>query len=85
MNVHLLYLIERRDEKKRFDHLIQDQTMGALAQANMLQRFENRQDDYSALAETHEECLETVWKLVTARQDLEHNATLYTIMSNHFK
>ncbi|GJT13200.1 hypothetical protein Tco_0860242 [Tanacetum coccineum] len=50
-----------------------------------LQRFENRQDDYSALAETHEECLETVWKLVTARQDLEHNATLYTIMSNHFK
>nr|GEW99589.1 hypothetical protein [Tanacetum cinerariifolium] len=59
--------------------------MGALAQADMPKRFENLQDDYSALAETHEECSETLRKLVTARQDLEHSATLYTNMSNRFK
>ncbi|GJW25932.1 hypothetical protein Tco_0039743 [Tanacetum coccineum] len=39
----------------------------------MLQRFENRQDDYSALAETHEECLETVRKLVTTSLEKERN------------
>ncbi|GKF91944.1 hypothetical protein Tco_0275645 [Tanacetum coccineum] len=58
---------------------------GALAQADMLKRFENLQDDYSALAETHEECSETLRKLVTARQDIEHSATLYTNMSSRFK
>nr|GEV40535.1 hypothetical protein [Tanacetum cinerariifolium] len=57
----------------------------ALAQADKLQTFENLQDDYSALAKTHKECSKTVKKLVTVRLDLEHNAKLYTNVSNHFK
>ncbi|GJT67995.1 hypothetical protein Tco_1019475 [Tanacetum coccineum] len=42
-------------------------------------------NDYSTLAKTHKECSKTVQKLVTARQDLEHNVKLYTNMSNRFK
>ncbi|GKD92260.1 hypothetical protein Tco_1372097 [Tanacetum coccineum] len=56
-----------------------------MAQAEILQRIENLQDDYSTLPETHEGCSNTVRKLVTARQDLEHNSNLYTNMSNRFK
>nr|GEX22087.1 hypothetical protein [Tanacetum cinerariifolium] len=41
---------------------------GAMAQINILERFENLQEDYSKLAETHDECSDTVWKLVTARK-----------------
>nr|GEV73739.1 hypothetical protein [Tanacetum cinerariifolium] len=49
------------------------------------QRFENLQEDYSKLAETHDECSDTVRKLVTARQDLEHHAKLYIDMAKRYK
>ncbi|GKB56073.1 hypothetical protein Tco_0912259 [Tanacetum coccineum] len=58
---------------------------GTMAQADILERFENLQDDYTRLVETHDECSETVMKLVTARQDLEHNAKLYTDMADRYK
>ncbi|GKC26748.1 putative reverse transcriptase domain-containing protein [Tanacetum coccineum] len=57
----------------------------AMAQTDILERFENLQDDYTRLAETHDECSDTIRKLVTARQDLEHNAKLYTDMANCYK
>ncbi|GJY05342.1 hypothetical protein Tco_0371282 [Tanacetum coccineum] len=57
----------------------------AMAQANNLERFENLQDDYTKLAEAHRECSDTVRKLVTARQDLEHNVKLYTDMTDRYK
>ncbi|GKF77339.1 hypothetical protein Tco_0229809, partial [Tanacetum coccineum] len=40
----------------------------------MLERFENLLADYDNLVEAHAECPEMVRKLVTTRQDLEHNA-----------
>ncbi|GJR39388.1 retrovirus-related pol polyprotein from transposon TNT 1-94 [Tanacetum coccineum] len=58
---------------------------GAMAQTDMLERFENLLADYDALAETHSECSETVRKLVDARLDLEHNAKLYTDAMNRYK
>ncbi|GJX18762.1 hypothetical protein Tco_0221439 [Tanacetum coccineum] len=58
---------------------------GAMAQTDILKRFENLQDDYNRLADTHAECPDTVWKLVTARQDLKHNARLYTDVINRYK
>ncbi|GKG51222.1 hypothetical protein Tco_0541606, partial [Tanacetum coccineum] len=47
--------------------------------------FETLYDDYSALVEAHDGCSDTVRKLVTAQQDLEHNPNLYTNISNRFK
>ncbi|GJX62121.1 hypothetical protein Tco_0295021 [Tanacetum coccineum] len=58
---------------------------GAMAQTDILERFENLLADYDTLADTHAECSETVWKLVTARQDLDHNAKLYTDAINHYR
>nr|GEU65187.1 hypothetical protein [Tanacetum cinerariifolium] len=58
---------------------------GAMAQTDILKRFENLQDDYTRLAETHVKCSDTVKKLVTAWHDLEHNAKLYTDMANRYK
>ncbi|GJY13565.1 hypothetical protein Tco_0382874 [Tanacetum coccineum] len=58
---------------------------GAMDQTDILKRFENLQDDYNRLANAHAECLDTVWKLVTARQDLKHNARLYTDVINCYK
>ncbi|GKB91209.1 hypothetical protein Tco_0963481 [Tanacetum coccineum] len=58
---------------------------GAMTQADILERFENLQDDYTRLAETHDECSETVRKLVTARQDLDHNAKLYSDTADRYK
>ncbi|GKD06927.1 hypothetical protein Tco_1186612, partial [Tanacetum coccineum] len=52
---------------------------------DMLERFENLQDDYNRLVNAHAECLDIVQKLVTAHQDLEHNARLYTDAINHYK
>ncbi|GKD12207.1 hypothetical protein Tco_1196614, partial [Tanacetum coccineum] len=51
---------------------------------DMLERFENLQDDYNRLVNAHAECLDIVRKLVTAHQDLEHNARLYTDAINHY-
>ncbi|GKE38673.1 hypothetical protein Tco_1462078 [Tanacetum coccineum] len=58
---------------------------GALAQTDILERFENLQADYNQLAETHSECGDTVQKLVKARLDLEHNANLYINMADRYK
>ncbi|GJW74956.1 hypothetical protein Tco_0134326 [Tanacetum coccineum] len=58
---------------------------GAMAQTDMLERFENLLANYDALAETHSECLETIQKLVDARLDLKHNAKLYTNAMSHYK
>ncbi|GKD37032.1 hypothetical protein Tco_1257239 [Tanacetum coccineum] len=52
---------------------------GALAQTDILERFENLQADYDKLAET--KCEETIRKVVQARLDLQHNATLYNDMN----
>nr|GEW33880.1 putative reverse transcriptase domain-containing protein [Tanacetum cinerariifolium] len=57
----------------------------AMAQTDILERFENLQDDYTKLVEAYGECSNTVRKLVTARQDLEHNVKLYTDMADHYK
>ncbi|GJZ98615.1 hypothetical protein Tco_0671068 [Tanacetum coccineum] len=57
----------------------------AMAQTDILERFENLLADYDTLADTHAECSETVWKLVTAREDLEHNAKLYTDAINSYR
>ncbi|GKD50330.1 hypothetical protein Tco_1279306 [Tanacetum coccineum] len=58
---------------------------GALAQTNILERFEHLQADYEKLAETHSECEETVGKLIQARVDLEHNAKLYNDMVKRYR
>ncbi|GJS99311.1 hypothetical protein Tco_0820481 [Tanacetum coccineum] len=58
---------------------------GAMAQTDILERFKNLLPDYDTLADTHAECLETVRKLVTAREDLEHNAKLYTNAINRYR
>ncbi|GKB12632.1 hypothetical protein Tco_0846555 [Tanacetum coccineum] len=58
---------------------------GSMAQTNILERFENLLAEYDTLADTHVECSETVRKLVTARQDLEHNANLYTDAINRYR
>ncbi|GJV30776.1 hypothetical protein Tco_1391176 [Tanacetum coccineum] len=58
---------------------------GAMAQTDMLERFENILADYDNLAEAHAECSEMVQKLVTTRQDLEHNVRLYTDAINRLK
>ncbi|GJU61263.1 hypothetical protein Tco_1243098 [Tanacetum coccineum] len=39
----------------------------------------------ACLADAHAECSDTVWKLVTSCQDLEHNARLYTDAINCYK
>ncbi|GKG47764.1 hypothetical protein Tco_0507249, partial [Tanacetum coccineum] len=58
---------------------------GAMAQTDMLKRFENLLADYDSLAETHAECSKMVRKLVDARVDLEHNAKLYMDAVNHLR
>ncbi|GKA56075.1 hypothetical protein Tco_0755147 [Tanacetum coccineum] len=58
---------------------------GAMAQTNILERLENLLADYDTLADTHAECSKMVRKLVTAREDLEHNAKLYTDAINLYR
>ncbi|GKB61790.1 hypothetical protein Tco_0917976 [Tanacetum coccineum] len=58
---------------------------GALAQTDILKRFEHLQANFDRLAETHSECGETVRKLVQARLDLAHSSHLYTTLSNQCK
>ncbi|GKF97237.1 hypothetical protein Tco_0293058, partial [Tanacetum coccineum] len=50
-----------------------------------LERLENLLADYDTLADTHAECSKTVRKLVNAREDLEHNAKLYTDAINLYR
>nr|GEW48404.1 hypothetical protein [Tanacetum cinerariifolium] len=49
------------------------------------ERFENLLADYDTIANTHVECSKTVQKLVTAHEDLEHNAKLYTDAINRYR
>nr|GEW36315.1 hypothetical protein [Tanacetum cinerariifolium] len=58
---------------------------GALAQADMLERFENLHADYNSLAETHAECGNTVWRLLEAREASQQSSRLYLEMSEWFK
>ncbi|GJW55937.1 hypothetical protein Tco_0100022 [Tanacetum coccineum] len=44
---------------------------GAMDQTDMLERFENLQEDYDRLANAHAECLETIQKLALRIQELE--------------
>nr|GFD29299.1 hypothetical protein [Tanacetum cinerariifolium] len=57
---------------------------GALAQADILERFKSLYDTYAKLIKTHAGCEETVKKLVTTRVDLRHNADLYKNMSERY-
>nr|GFB57761.1 hypothetical protein [Tanacetum cinerariifolium] len=58
---------------------------GAMAQTDMLERFENLLVGYDALAKTHFECSKTVGKLLDARLDLEHNVKLYNSAINRYQ
>ncbi|GJU38447.1 hypothetical protein Tco_1191404 [Tanacetum coccineum] len=58
---------------------------GALAQEDIMERFENLQADYNSLSETHSECADTVRKLVQARLDLAHSSHLYTNLADRYK
>nr|GEX79395.1 hypothetical protein [Tanacetum cinerariifolium] len=60
-------------------------TRGALAQTNILERFECLQTDFDQLVEAHSACGETVGKLVQARLDLAHSSYLYTTLSDRCK
>ncbi|GJU53002.1 hypothetical protein Tco_1226716 [Tanacetum coccineum] len=57
----------------------------ALAQTEILERFEHLQADYDKLDEIHSECEEMVRKLVQARLYLEHNAKLYNDMADRYR
>ncbi|GJY91294.1 hypothetical protein Tco_0506490, partial [Tanacetum coccineum] len=58
---------------------------GALAQTDILERFENLQADFGKLAESHAECGDLDGKLVQARLDVKHSSDLYNSMSDLFK
>ncbi|GJX38318.1 hypothetical protein Tco_0251621 [Tanacetum coccineum] len=57
---------------------------GALAQTDILERFEHLQTDFNWLAETHTGCGDTVRQLMDARQLSQHNSRLYLDMSKRF-
>nr|GEZ66703.1 hypothetical protein [Tanacetum cinerariifolium] len=88
--VHLAPLAAQEESNALPNHIALERAWftlasGAMAQTDILERFENLQDDYTRLAETHVKCSDTVKKLVTAWRDLEHNAKLYTDMENRYK
>ncbi|GKC30899.1 hypothetical protein Tco_1038193 [Tanacetum coccineum] len=58
---------------------------GALAQTDILERFENLQANFDELAESHAECGDLVGKLVQARLDVQHSSGLYNSLSDRFK
>ncbi|GKA87657.1 hypothetical protein Tco_0809421 [Tanacetum coccineum] len=58
---------------------------GALAQTDILERFENLQADFGELAESHAECGDLAGKLVQARLDVKHISDLYNSLSDRFK
>ncbi|GJY09121.1 golgin candidate 1 isoform X2 [Tanacetum coccineum] len=57
----------------------------ALAQTDILERFENLQADFGELAESHAECGDLARKLVQARLDLSHTSDLYNSLSDRYK
>nr|GEX86880.1 hypothetical protein [Tanacetum cinerariifolium] len=58
---------------------------GALAQTDILERFEHLQADFYKIANTHSECADTVRKLVQARLDLAYSSHLYTNLADRYK
>nr|GEW86443.1 hypothetical protein [Tanacetum cinerariifolium] len=58
---------------------------GALAQTDVLERFENPQADFGRLAKSHTKCEDMAGKLVQARLDLEQSSHLYTSISDRYK
>nr|GEV05673.1 glucomannan 4-beta-mannosyltransferase 9-like [Tanacetum cinerariifolium] len=58
---------------------------GALAQTDILARFECFQADFDRLTDTHSECGETVGKLVQDSLDLAHSYNLYTTLDHRYK
>ncbi|GKA30900.1 hypothetical protein Tco_0717205 [Tanacetum coccineum] len=58
---------------------------GALAQTDILERFEDLQNEFNRLAETHAGCEDTVRQLMDARQLSQHNSRLYLDISERFR
>ncbi|GKD06623.1 hypothetical protein Tco_1181597 [Tanacetum coccineum] len=58
---------------------------GALAQTDILERFETLQTNFDELAESHAECGDLAGKLVQARLDIQHSSDLYNSLSDQFK
>ncbi|GJY19897.1 hypothetical protein Tco_0392463 [Tanacetum coccineum] len=58
---------------------------GALAQTDILERFETLQANFDELAESHAECGDWAGKLVQARLDVKHSSDLYNSLSDRFK
>ncbi|GKE51857.1 hypothetical protein Tco_1487013, partial [Tanacetum coccineum] len=58
---------------------------GALAQTDILERFETLQSNFDELAESHAECGDLAGKLVQARLDIKHSSDLYNSLSDRFK
>ncbi|GKA10451.1 hypothetical protein Tco_0689884 [Tanacetum coccineum] len=58
---------------------------GALAQTDILERFETLRANFDELAESHAECGDWAGKLVQARLDVRHSSDLYNSLSDRFK
>ncbi|GJV11190.1 hypothetical protein Tco_1352731 [Tanacetum coccineum] len=58
---------------------------GALAQTDILERFENLQTGFDELVESHAECGGLAGKLVQSRLDVKHSSDLYNSLSDRFK
>ncbi|GJX38260.1 hypothetical protein Tco_0251563 [Tanacetum coccineum] len=58
---------------------------GALAQTDIIERFDNLQTDFGELAKSHAECGDLAGKLVQARLDVKHIFDLYNSLSDWFK
>ncbi|GKD99251.1 hypothetical protein Tco_1387235 [Tanacetum coccineum] len=58
---------------------------GALAQSDILERFEHLQTNFDRLAKEHAGCEDTVRKLVSARKLSQQNSRLYVGISKRFR
>ncbi|GJX35973.1 hypothetical protein Tco_0247530 [Tanacetum coccineum] len=58
---------------------------GALAQTDILERFEHLQAEFDRLAKTHADCGDTVRQLVDAREASRQSLRLYLEMAERFK
>ncbi|GJS24963.1 hypothetical protein Tco_0453595 [Tanacetum coccineum] len=58
---------------------------GALAQNDILERFEHLQTDFDRLAEEHAGCEDTVRQLASARELSQQNSRLYLDISERFR
>ncbi|GJW47776.1 hypothetical protein Tco_0079422, partial [Tanacetum coccineum] len=58
---------------------------GALAQTDILERFEHLQAEFDRLAETHADCGDTIQQLIDAREASQQSLRLYLEMAERFK